>query len=104
MSTKRRLQSAEASEPTTITSARCHVFKHQLDGNVYEETRDGHKRWVARLQCRRCGTWRTDVMMPYTCDLVSRKYEHPQTYETQMSHQDAKKILFKRMMEAGVGQ
>jgi hypothetical protein len=80
-------------------SARCKVFKHDFDGHIFLETIKNSTRWVARLQCTRCGTRRVDVMIPLTCELVSRHYEYPDTYDTQLEHSDAKRVLFKFMIQ-----
>lgn len=85
----------------TQENVQCKVFNHVFDGNVYQRKVRGTIRWVADLQCGRCGTWRQDVMTPRTCELVSRTYVHPDEYNTKLTPREAKKILYKRMLSGG---
>lgn len=76
--------------------------KHDLDGVVTEERANGRKVWVARLECDVCGTWRTDVMTPIKCELISRAYLHPDDYDGSVLPADARKIIYKHMIDNGV--
>ena len=79
----------------------CKTFMHRLEGHVFVETIDEQRRWVARLECSTCGTRRVDVMMPQTCELVSRKYEYEgcADYDRSVDRTEAKKALFKLMLK-----
>jgi hypothetical protein len=82
------------------TTMICKTFMHQLDGHVFAETIEGQARWVARLECGRCGTRRIDVMVPQSCKLISRKYDYTGCvdYDRTVDRLDAKKDLFKSML------
>lgn len=76
--------------------------KHALDGHVFEE-KDGRRIvWVARLECTHCGTWRIDVMTPRQCELISRTYVHPDDYDATISAEEARKALYRHMIDNGV--
>lgn len=82
-----------------VEHAKCRVFMHRLEGHVFLETVNGRSRWVARLQCVRCGRSRVDVMTVGTCELISRKYFGGDGYDTTWDRSDAKKFLFKVMLD-----
>lgn len=84
-------------------TVRCQAFRHQFDGHVFlERSRaTGRTVWVARLECPRCGTRRVDVMVPETCELISRSYEHSDEYRDALDtrdRDDAKRIVFTSML------
>lgn len=83
-----------------VEHLKCRALRHAFDGHVLREKVQGKIRWVARLECDRCGTLRIDVMMPNTCELVSRRYDHPDNYDGTLSQQAARRELFKRMLAA----
>lgn len=91
-----------------VAHLRCRAFsRHDLDGHVFEEQLDrrvaGRRLvWVARLECAGCGTQRIDVMMPRSCELISRLYVHPDGYDGKISPAEARRIIFKHMLDNGV--
>lgn len=81
----------------------CRAFqRHALDGHVVQERINGSNVWIARLQCVGCGTHRIDVMKPKSCKLISRAYVHPDDYDGKMTSAEARKIIFKHMIDNGV--
>lgn len=96
-------RSIQATPKPNMISAQCRVFRHAFDGNVYEERlEDSRKKvWVARLECKSCGTRRIDVMVPSTCELISRHYDYSNAegYNTKLPHPDARRYLFKVMFD-----
>jgi hypothetical protein len=85
-------------------SAYCRAFRHGLDGHVFQEKRNGRTAWVAYLECKDCGSRRIDVMEPNTCQLLGRSYTHEDWYDTTLSPQDAKQIVFARMLTLAAGR
>ena len=86
-----------------LAYVKCRAFqKHDLDGIVVKETVNRRKVWIARLQCNSCGTHRIDVMKPKTTQLLSRAYIHPDDYDGSLSTADARRILYKHMLDNGV--
>lgn len=105
--TVRKLREAPSVSEFLLQNCRCKVFQHRLDGHVFEERWQpkGQRQrtvWTARLQCSRCGTKRIDRMLPGTCILLTRDYIHAEEYDTTMTNGDAKKILFKWMVDQNV--
>lgn len=81
----------------------CRAFRvHNLDGHTFAEHVGGRNVWVARLTCDRCGTHRIDVMKPRSCELISRLYVHPDNYDGAMTSAEARKIIYKHMIDNGV--
>jgi hypothetical protein len=80
----------------SMENVKCKAFKHAgLDGPTFLEKRKDRQVWVAYLECPSCGTKRTDTMVPETCELIHREYEHPPGYDTKLTAAEAKKIYFK---------
>lgn len=79
-------------------TVRCKVFNHVFDGATYERHVHGELRWVAELQCSRCGSWRVDYMLPHSCLLTSRVYYHSDEYDTSFDRAEARKVLFKSLL------
>lgn len=83
---------------------KCRSFRHEWDGHVFIEQVDGTTRWVARLECERCGTRRVDVMTARSCELVSRRYFYSDEYGDdirKLEHSEAKEQLFSSMLKKG---
>lgn len=80
-------------------SAPCKVFRHTFDGAVYREGIHGKIRWVGRFECTECGTHRVDVMVAFSCELISRRYFYPPEYAKGMDRTEAKQWLFKSWLE-----
>lgn len=97
---KANLRFAQA-DKVKVDHARCRVFRHQFEGHVFQETVYGATRWVARIQCERCGTIRVDVMTVKSCELISRRYIHPEEYDTGQAYDEARQFLFKWMLDQG---
>ena len=90
-------------EVVPLAYVKCRAFqKHELDGYVTEETINRRKVWVARLVCDSCGTHRIDVMQRKTWKLLSRAYIRPDDYDGSLATADARKILYKHMLDNGV--
>lgn len=92
--------------PTTIsirdTRTWCVAFsRHDFDGHVYVEIHrvTGRKVWVARLMCRSCGTERVDFMTPQRCELLSRRYFHPDDYATDLDRETARQQVMRSLLE-----
>jgi hypothetical protein len=95
---KRRPVTGRASaDPSTRCLAE---YRHDWEGHVFvERNRFGDKRWTAREECLRCGSTRVIHMIPETCEETSRFYDHPEEYDTQADREEAKRRVFRAMMD-----
>lgn len=85
-----------------LTTARCKTYGHDLDGPVFREKIKGVIRWVLYADCDRCGTRRIDVMMPNTCELVSRHYDYDNApeYDKSEDRSKARKFLLRGRLQS----
>lgn len=83
---------------------KCRAFQHRFpftdDATLLQGYVNGQLRWMMIRQCNECGVYRTDTMMPRTCERVSTHYDkYPDDYDKEISAQEARKKLIKEAMK-----
>src|SRR5690348_7412688 len=83
-----------------LDMVKCRAFQHgEWDGMTTQEKIGRKTVWVARLECGRCGTIRTDTMDPRSGDVLNRSYVHPDDYDGTIKPAEARRIVHKHMVE-----